>query len=392
MESRRASVKTTIEPQRQGPWLVVAGKARGRLDYMAAFVYNSETGGYKRLPVHGLYGQLMFTRDGNALLLGRHDRRTNTIEVFRREPAGGDEVSTGLTLPAYSEMTPTDDGSRIVSAERDRIVNVYDVAQRRSLVSARLPENAGYTAGMYFVTPSLVRFYKINRDAPVKVLRVFELDVASRALQQTGQLVLEGRYLGLVASDDGSRVFVRTPDALIVADGRTAAPQMTISGSAFRGATFLRDGGTALIRGDHAIEIRDAAGALTRTLPLSVPNAWSLRETPDGNFVTIGQGPDSSHTYVVDGKSGAVVQHIPALPVGWRGDLGWFGHDPRRAKNHGRTSSRPATHGPNDPRHLLRHVHGRRHDVRSNPLRVHRRRRERWLGCCRPWRASNCEY
>ncbi len=321
-------------PQGKGPWLVVMGEARGRLDYRPAFAYNSETGAHSRLPIHGLNGRLMFTRDGNSLLLARYDRRTNTIELFKRALDRAEEVSTGLVLPLFYDMTPNDDGSRIVTVARGGMLNVYDITQHRSMVSARLPESAGYVGGMYFVSPALVRIYTVNRDNAVKVLRVFELDVPARALRQTGQFAAEGNYLGVTANEDGSRLFARSPKALHVIDGRTAAVQASIPGS-FRGITFLRDGGIAVIHG-ASIEIRDAAGSVVRAIPMPAPNAWSLRELPDGNLVTLGQAEDRPeskpwHTYIIDSKSGALVQHIPAVPVGWRGDSGWLGHDPRRA-------------------------------------------------------------
>lgn len=334
ISAKPGDLKTVeAEPQGKGPWLVVGGEARGRLDYRPGFVYNSETGAYSRLPIHGLQGRLMFTRDGSRLLLARYDRRTNTIEIFNRALDRNEETPTGLVLPVYSDLTPNDDGSRIVTVSRGGLLNVYDVTQRRSMVSARLPEDAGYVAGMYFVTSSLVRVYTVNRDNVIKVLRMFELDVPARALRQTGQFAGEGKYLGVIADENGSRVFARSSQALHVLDGRTGAVQASIPGS-FRGVTFLRDGGTAVVR-EKTIEIRDAAGTVVRTVPMLAPNHWSLRELSDGNFVTLGQTenrPESKpwHTYILDSKSGAILQDIPATPVGWRGDMGWLGHDPRR--------------------------------------------------------------
>jgi hypothetical protein len=318
----------SAEAQGRGPWVLVSGDARGRMDYRPVFAYNSETGAYSRLPTR--VGRAMFTRDGASMLLARFDDRTKTVELYRRPVAVDAEVSTGLTIGPYSDFNANDDGSRIVSADHRGVLTVYDVPQKRSLVSARLPENAGHVIAMYFASPALVRLYAVNRDAS-KTLRIFDLDVTRRSLQQTGEFARNAKFLAVTAGGDGSRLLVRDPQNLYVLDGRTAALQQTIPGPGLRGSTFLRDGGTAVLKdaGDHStIEVRDAGGALVRTLDVSVKNTWSLRELSDGRFITEAQG-DRRQTFILDPASGAIVQQIPAQPVSSR-SIGWAGYDPRR--------------------------------------------------------------
>jgi hypothetical protein len=329
-----SSVKA--EAQSRGPWVLVTGEARGRMDYRPAFVYNSETGAYHRLPARA--AQAMFTSDGATMLVGVFDMRTNSHEVFTRPVDGDDEQSTGLTLGPHSVFTSNDDGSRIVAADNGGIVTVYDVPQKRSMVSARLPENAGYVSGMYFVTPALVRLYTVTRNAPIRTLRIFDLDVNGRALRQTGEFTRTSKYLGVTASEDGRRLIVRAVDAVYVIDGTTAAVQTTIPTAGVRGTTLLRDGGTAVTRmvgNQNTIEIRDAAGTLTRSLNIPLRNTWSLRESTEGRLVMLGQAIDRPetapwHTYIIDAGSGAIVHHITAAPVGWRDNWGWADRDPRR--------------------------------------------------------------
>jgi len=324
------------EAQIRGPWVLLTGDARGRMDYHPGFVYNSETGAYTRFPTR--MGRAMFTRDGNSMLVGRYDKRSNTIEMFRRLVAADVEESTGLTISGNSDFNASDDGSRIVSVDNKGIVTVYDVPQKRSMVSARLPEDAGYVSGMYFVTPELVRLYAVTRSSPVKTLRIFDLDVAGKALRQTGEITRPTKYFGIIASEDGRRMIARAVDALYVIDGSTAAVQATIPAAGIRGTALLRDGGVAVARPDGnqtTIEIRDAAGTIARSLAVPIRNTWSLRELSDGRLMTLGQmagRPESGawHTYVIDPSSGAIALDIPAAPTGWQGDFGWAPFDPRR--------------------------------------------------------------
>lgn len=317
------------ETQSSGPWVMLTGDARGRMDYHPAFVYNSETGAFSRFPTRA--GRQMFTRDGASILVGRFDRRTFTLEMFRRPVAADVEVPTGLTLYGSADFNANDDGSRIVSVENRGVVSVYDVAQKRSLVSARLPENSGHVFAMYFVSPELVRLHATSRDGAQTTLRIFDLDVAKRSLQQTGQFACDAKYINARGNADGSRLLVRDSANVYVLDGRTAALQQTIPASGLEGLTFLRDGGTAILEqaGGHSVlEIRDAAGTLLRTLTVPLASAWSLRELSDGRFITLGQ-TERWETYIVDPASGKIVQHIPAQPVSSR-SIGWSDYDPRR--------------------------------------------------------------
>jgi hypothetical protein len=328
--AKPADLTTVIgETQSSGPWMLVTGDARGRMDYHPAFVYNSETGAYTRFPMRA--GRQMFTRDGASILVGRYDKRTHTVEMFRRPVAADVEEPTGLTFSGNSDFNANDDGSRIVSADHKGIVTVYDVPRTRSLVSARLPEGSGHISAMYFLSPELVRLHAIRRVDAQATLRIFDLDLTKRSLQQTGAITRQAKYLSATASADGSRLLVRDPANLNVLDGRTAAVQQTIPVAGVRGSTFLGNGGTALLKdaGDHwEIEIRDAGGALQRTLTVPLKRAWGLRELPDGRFITLAQ-KERWQTYIIDPASGKIVQNIPAEPVSSR-HIGWSSYDPRR--------------------------------------------------------------
>jgi len=321
----------SAEAQSRGPWVLVSGDARGRMDYRPAFAYNAETGAYSRLPSR--VGRAMFTRDGASMLLARFDERTKTVEMVRRPVGGG---ATGLTLSVHSDFNANDDGSRIVSVDNQGIVTVYDVPQKRSLMSARLPEEAGYVTGMYFATPALVRLFSINirHAAPQPIqrkLRIYELDLTRRSLQQTGEFGHDAKYLVVSANADGSRLVARDAGNYHVLDGRTAQLQQSIPGDDLCGATFLRSGGTAVMKGAgdrSAIEIRDAGGTLLRSLTVPVSRAWSLGELPDGHFITLAQ-KERWQTFIIDSSSGKILQRIPAQPVSWR-TIGRMGYAPRR--------------------------------------------------------------
>jgi ABC-type transport system involved in multi-copper enzyme maturation permease subunit len=317
------------ETQSHGPWVMVTGYARGRMDYHPAFVYNAETGAYSRFPTRA--GREMFTRDGASIVSGRYDKRTNTLEMLRRPVAADAEEPTGLTLAGIADFNADDDGSRIVSTDNKGIVTVYDVPQKKSLVSARLPESSGRVFGMYFLSPELVRLHTINREGGQVTLHIFDLDVTKRSLQPAGEFARQAKYFGVTANADGSRLLVRDRPNLYVLDGHTAALQQTIPAAELRGSTFLRDGGVAILTdagGHSTIEVRDAAGTPVRTLTIPLAHTWSLRELPDGRFITLGQ-TQRWETYIVDSTSGKIVQHIPAQPVSAQ-SVGWSGYDPRR--------------------------------------------------------------
>jgi hypothetical protein len=327
-----ALTKFEAAGQERGPWVVVGGPTKHRLDYPAAFVYNTETGAYTRLASER-EGRFLFTRDGASLLVAHFDRRTNTIEFFKRALDRRDEVSTGLTASVYGHIAATDDGSRLALADRG-MLTVYDVPEQRSMMSARLPQDAGFVSGMYFVTPTLVRVYAVTQTQPERTLRIYDLDAGARTFRQTGSFKATTKYLGIIANADGSRLIARGNDALYLLDGRTAAVQATTPAGAVRGIDFLRNGGIAVARangGRLTIELRDAAGAVTRSFDLPAQNNWGLRELSDGRLLTIARGKGEAwSTLLIDSSSGAIVQKIPAAPVGWREEIGWLGREPRR--------------------------------------------------------------
>ena len=327
-----------------GSWAIVAGEARGRMDYRPLFLYNVDTGAYNRLS-GGRMWRVHFAPDGKTLLIGRGDVRHGSVEIFRRPVDATNEEATGLTLHLRSEYTTNDRGDRIAAVDEGTLT-VYDVPQKRSLGSVRMPDNGGEIVGMYFASPAIVRMFTVNSRRPEpkaipRTLRIYEFDLARRALQQTGEFSAETRYLAISANDDGSRILARDVDrAVYVLDGRTAALQATLAAPDLRGASFLHDGGLAITRreGDHlVIDVSDRSGAPLRSLPIPALRAWGAREMRDGRLMMLTQTSDRPdtpvwQTLVIDPSSGAIVQRVPGAPVGQRSDFSWWDHDPRRQR------------------------------------------------------------
>jgi hypothetical protein len=307
---------------------------------------------------------LSFSSDGTTMLVSRRDfriesgshvdPRSKSVEIFRRTGlargpglAPFAEKSTGLTLPFHSTYTASADGSRI-AAQSGGTLTVYDAEQRRSLLSVRLPDSSARVSAMYFASPTQLRVVTVSdvpssRTPVPRTVRLYELDVTTRALRQTGELTREAASFLVNANQDGSRLAVRdSMNSVYVIDGRTAAVEATIPASDLYGFTLLHDGGSALVRtffssppARPVVEIRDSAGALLRSFELPVASAWQLRETSDHFLVTAARMEPLTEagawlTLILDPRTGKTMQRIPGKPVDWTGDWQGYDSDPRR--------------------------------------------------------------
>ena len=229
-----------------GPFAVISGNAKGRSDYRAAFLLNLDDGSKWRLEPRAQWG-VRYTRDGRSAVVPHFADRAVEMFVYTRGKA--EPVDTGLTT-ADRDFFVSDDGGRIATISYGGVLSVYDVAQKRSLVSVRLPPAKSMRA--FFVTPDVVRIYLNVPD-----LKIEELDVRTRALRETGSVPSQAF---LVAVPDPSAVHMLVhafrSDMLSLNDARTGAAIKTLStGAPVKAASYLRDGRIAFVDGPNSAAV-----------------------------------------------------------------------------------------------------------------------------------------
>jgi hypothetical protein len=118
-----------------GPFAVISGNAKGRADYRATFLLNTEDGSKWRLDPRARWG-VRYTRNGRSAVVPRAAGDAAELVVYTRGDA--EPVDTGLTT-SDADYLVSDDGGRIATISHEGVLSVYDVAQKRSLLSVRLP-------------------------------------------------------------------------------------------------------------------------------------------------------------------------------------------------------------------------------------------------------------
>ncbi|MEA2339110.1 MAG: hypothetical protein QOE82_3117, partial [Thermoanaerobaculia bacterium] len=246
-----------------GPFAIITGRSKGRADYHAAFLLNSDDGSMTRVDPWASYVS-RYSRDGRNAVMPRRDGNYANIVIYT---AGKSEpVDTGLTV-TDGDYFVSDDASRIATISHPSTLSVYDVAQKRSLASVRLPDAAYLRAS--FVTNDVVRAY-LNVPNGMKIV---ELDVRARGLRETG-FIPSGNAIGLYPDPSASHMLVRQVhgDALSLNDASTGAPiRSLVTGTQLKTARYLRDGRIAFIDGaDTAtvLHILAADGTPQRDIPL----------------------------------------------------------------------------------------------------------------------------
>ena len=269
-----------------GPFAVVTGNAKGRGDYRAAFLLNSEDGTTTRVDPWAEFGT-HYTRDGRSVVAPR--RAGNFAEIQIYTSGKSEPIDTGLTMTS-GDFVPSDDGGRIAAFSNPNI-SIYDVAQKRSLTSARLPD-AKYLRA-FFVTPDVVRAYVTQQEG----MKILELDVRARGLRETGFIASPG-FLSFYVDPSAAHMLVRQAHSgdLTLNDARTGAPiKVLVTGTNVKAARYLRDGRIAFIDGPDSatvLHILAADGTPQRDIPFGAKQS------------TVFLGDDGTRVVVTDVASG----------------------------------------------------------------------------------------
>src|SRR3954453_7968721 len=246
-----------------GPFAVLVGTGKGRSDYHAAFLLNSDDGSATRVSPWAEWS-VEYTPDGRSAVLPRRAGDVAEIMVYTRGKS--EPVDTGLTMTAGGFIV-SDDGSRIATITPPNTLSIYDVAQRRSLAAVLLPD-AAYRRAI-FITNDVVRLYLNQRDG----IKIAELDVRVRGLHETGSTP-SADALRIHLDPSAAHMLIGSVkhDVLTLNDARTGAAIRTLAtGTRFQAARYLRDGRIVFIDGAGSalvLHVLQSDGTPQRDVPL----------------------------------------------------------------------------------------------------------------------------
>lgn len=249
-------------------FLVLAGRTRNRGDYHAAYLIDVSDGSDRRLdPEAWGVGGVQFTRDGRSVIVPRKEKNSVDLVIYKRGVS--EPTETGLTLPPTYLFFSSDDGNRIATIVHGNL-SIYDVPQKRSLVSVRVPSDGRLYYTGYFLSPDVFRLYVHTQDG----LSIYELDTRVRGLTATGTIA-NGGWVNFALDPMVSRMIVRrhNVDGITLNDARSGAIIKTIAGGKnVLSYHFLRDGRMAIVEGlssKTTLHILSPDGTLQRDIPFN---------------------------------------------------------------------------------------------------------------------------
>lgn len=326
----------------QGPWSFVFGQARHRMDYHALFAYDVATGDSVRINGIPSWYSSGMSRDGRTMAFVQlPDYRASQGELYvmplRRDAK---PEPTHITVGAGAEFTFSDDGSRIAVIDSEYNVTVYETASKKALGSARIPNAAHSLRRLFFVTPDVVRIYVQSSQYPtIKVsdhrISIYQFDLRTRSLAQTGQFGISTRKLGFVVSADGTRALIVSDDdsgssEARVVDASTAQLIEKVQAAGLGHTTLLADGSVATLTKDGAGQWTLNAGGRAVVVG-NAPRLYFTRELSGGRIVLNGGAKEHPVLFVVDYAHGSVVRTEHDLDAQTFSYRQWSTADPRRA-------------------------------------------------------------
>jgi ABC-type transport system involved in multi-copper enzyme maturation permease subunit len=268
-----------------GPFALITGKSRGRGDYRAGFLLNTDDGSVTRVSSFAVWF-VHYTRDGRSALIPQADFNMHPANLFIYRKGVKEPIDTGLTIP-LGDYFASDDGGRLATLSREDVLSVYDVAQKRSLVSVKLPQSMYVRA--FFVSPDVVRLYLDTREG----MKIGEIDArAGGGFRETGTVATNTAALIYPDSSVTHMLVrpVRGADVVTLNDARTGALITTLaSGTHVKTARFLRDGRIAIVDGPESatvLHIFTAGGVLEHDVPLG-PSQQTILIGDDGVRVVL---------------------------------------------------------------------------------------------------------
>jgi hypothetical protein len=282
--------------------MLLSGQARGD-EITATFLIDGSRGNHRRLPAPGWWG-VELSRDGRVAtwlnpsgmpfwIWGHVEFELHVLRLDR--PDAG-PTATGIAADGSSSIALSDDGARVALVTGET-VSVHETGSGRLLASGRIAGLGRHATGralaaVYFATPDLLRVVDVEtaRRVPTVQLRVHEIDVARRAMTQTGGAIVPSGLRSVAVSDDGGRMILRGTTRVL--DARSGATLHEIAASPVSrfAVAFLRGGSVAAIDRegeDFVFRLFDAGGAPVKAvqLPESLTGASVLAEIGDGKVL-----------------------------------------------------------------------------------------------------------
>ena len=267
-----------------GPFAVITGKTPGRGDYRAGFLLNTEDGTVTRVSSYADWF-VRYTRDGRSAVIPIAESNMHPANLLIYRKGMREPIDSGLSYPlGGGGFSVSDDGGRLATISREGVLSIYDVAQKRSLASVKLPASKYVSA--FFLSPDVLRLY-LNNGAGTTI---GEVDVRSTGLRETG-FVATKTYTLLYPDSSVSRMLVRPERGVVTLnDARTGALITTlVSGTQVQTARFLRDGRIAVVDGPQSaavLHILSAGGVLEHDVPLG-PSRETIFIGDDGMRVVL---------------------------------------------------------------------------------------------------------
>ena len=332
-----------------GSWSFLFGPTKHRMDYHALFAYDLGTGEAMRIPGVRSWFSSGFSRDGRTVAyLKLPDFRAGQGELFL-QPLQKDAkpVDTQITMSRGSVFAFSDDGARLGVVDTDGIATIYEIASKKALVSAKVPEAMRSAKRLFFVRPDLLRVYiqspQYGSVKPVEqTLDVYELDARTRALAHTGSYRAVAEHLGLTVSSDGARALVvergeldKTTKASVI-DARTGQVIAAVPSGSLLHITLLDNDSVGVLTqngNDWALTVHNIDGS-ERVIPVGKSQQlYFSRQVAGGIVVLTGGRPTTkdSTLFVVDYAKGSVLRREAQLHTSGFSGQQWWSADPRRS-------------------------------------------------------------
>ena len=300
-------------------FLTMWGETRNRGDYNAGFLIDVTDGSTRRIDPRSS-GAVHFTRDGSGIVLPRIENNSADLVVLKRGVA--EPVETGLTIPAADHFFVSDDGNRIATISGG-ILSIYDVAQKRTLLSLRAPDIGKGMYRPYFLTPDLVRLYVQARDG----LSIYELDIRTHELKATGSIAAVS-FVTFALDPAGLRMLVlrNDLDRVTLNDARSGSVIKAVCGvrKNIRMARFVRDGRMAIVEQlgtKTTLHVLSLDGVSVQDIPVGTnANERVSYLGDDGTRVILStwrQGDGSPRSLVSVNLDQGVVERVERGPFAW---------------------------------------------------------------------------
>ncbi len=342
-------VLTSIACAPKGSWVFVTGEGRARGDYQSLFLFDTETGRSLAIGAASPWWEgETFSADGTrALWLSPPSRLTDPVRTLMTvdlADLGARPSTTSITTSdrSFHILGLSPDGQQVAVLEGTAL-SVNEIASGKIVASVRTPADVGVIRAIWKAQGDvrLVTWNPIPGNAEQADLHLFELNIGSRTLKETGRIgdVTRRGFWFMAVDPERGRLLTRTGSvrsgALVLADATSGARIATLApcdGTSLFRSMFLSGGKIAVTsaEGETArVLLFSSEGALERTLALGPGQVVNLAAQPTPATLVVSvrlRRDDTSNagrrSFVVNLETGSVtpigngIRPLPWYP--WR--------------------------------------------------------------------------